>query len=153
MRRITLGLLTMLLLFGGLLWVWLVDTPDGLTIDQARIRLVPGGGPQAGYFILHNNTRESLHLQAANSEVFGSVMLHQSRIQNGQSQMDALDAGVLVAARRSIEFMPGGMHLMLMRSNHTLEIGDSVPITLELAGSDNQIQFITHNFIVVPLAP
>jgi len=154
MKKISLVVLAILLLLGGLLWVNLIQTTaEDLTIQQARIRLLPGNGPQAGYFVLENNMSVSLRLQSASSEVFGQVSLHQTRIQAGQSRMQALADGVRVPAKDSVEFAPGGMHLMLMRAKQTLAVGDSVPITLALIDADQQVQQLTYDFIVVPLTP
>lgn len=153
MRKLTLALLTALLIAGGVLWIWTTTAPEALVIDQARIRLVPNAGPQAGYFILHNRTSGAVTLQAASSPVFGRVMMHQSRVQNGQSRMQPLDDGVLVAPGESIEFAPGGMHLMLLQAQQDLKVGDTVPVILEFAGHDQQTQSFTHHFIVVPLTP
>ncbi len=152
MQRITLSILAILLLAGGLAWVWLVDAPETVSIDQARIRLLPGDGPQAGYFVLQNNTRQAVRLQSADSPLFNRIMLHQTRIRDGQSQMDHLQ-GVEITAGDSIEFAPGGMHLMMVGANQPLEIGDLVPVTLEFSDKDNQARQLTFEFIVVPITP
>ncbi len=153
MKKITLALLTALLIAGGVLWIWTTTAPEALVIDQARIRLVAGSGPQGGYFSLHNRTSTAVTLQSASSPAFARVMLHQTRIRDGQSEMQSLQDGVTVAPGESIEFVPGGMHLMLMQALQPLQVGDSVPVVLEFAGQDQQVQSFTHQFVVVPLTP
>lgn len=155
MNKLPLAVLVVLLAAGALMWIWSTTAPEALVIDQARVRLAPGGGPQAGYFILQNHTSNPVRLQAASSPVFGQVMMHQASINNGQSQMQALDNGVLVNVGDSVEFAPGGKHLMLMNGQQALQVGDSVPIALEFVSLDSESEtyILIHNFIVVPLNP
>lgn len=153
MKKTGLVMLALTLLLSGLAWVWLVDQPEAIRVEQSRIRLLPGDGPQAGYFILHNDTSRMHRLLSASSPVFEHVMLHQTRIENDQARMQALDDGVVINAGDSIEFAPNGMHLMMMRSTQLLEVGDLVPVTLQFNNSQNEVQEITYEFIVVPIAP
>ncbi len=155
MKKFPLALLVLLLAAGGMMWIWSTTAPEALVIDQARVRLAPGNGPQAGYFILQNHTRHPVRLQAASSETFERVMMHQTRIDNGQSSMQSLDNGILVGVGESIEFTPGGMHLMLMRGKQALQVGDTVSIALQFVslGDESQTHTLNHDFVVVPLAP
>lgn len=152
MKKTGLVMLALTLLLSGLAWVWLVDQPEAIRVEQSRIRLLPGNGPQAGYFILHNDTSLMYRLLSASSPVFGHVMLHQTRIENDQAKMQALDEGVAINAGDSIEFAPNGMHLMMMQSTQLLEVGDLVPVTLQFNNSQNEVQEMTYEFIVVPIA-
>lgn len=153
MNKPTLALLILLLAAGGLMWIWTTTAPEALVIDQARIRLTPGNGPQAGYFTLQNHTSKTITLQAASSPAFGRVMLHETRNQDGQSSMHHLDGGVRATPGESIEFAPGGMHLMLMNGQQTLQVGDSIPVVLGIAVDGEPAQSLSYDFTVVPLTP
>lgn len=104
-----------------------------VSVSQAWLRMVPGDGPLAGYLVIHNNSNRPLVLRGASSPDFGHVMLHQSRIEDGQAKMRAVDEGVRIAPGAALAMQPGGYHLMLMHRRHALAPGDSVDIELSFA--------------------
>lgn len=93
----------------------------------------PGTDVMAGYFVLQNLTSRPLSLTAVSSPEFGQVMMHESVVQGSEESMRAV-AKVELPARGSIEFKPGGYHLMLMQPRKNLFSGDNV--TLMLTFSD-----------------
>lgn len=105
-------------------------------VEHARIRLLPGDLPLAGYFELTNNGSHTLTLTGASSPAFHRVMMHHSVHQNGQDRMLPV-AKLEVAPGKTIRFAPGGYHLMLMHRSRPLQVGDSVPIRLHFASGHN----------------
>jgi copper(I)-binding protein len=100
-----------------------------VTVTNARIRLLPGDLPLAGYFDLVNQGKQPLTLTAASSPAFKMVHLHRSIEQDGKSMM--VPAGNLeIKPGTALHFAPGGYHLMLMERIKPLQVGDNVPITL-----------------------
>ena len=114
-------------------------------LSDARIRLLPGDLPLAGYFHLTNTSDRQLSLEGAASPTFGMVMMHQSIEKNGTAKMVPVDH-VDLAPGGSVDFAPGGYHLMLMKRNKALKAGDMVPITLRF---DHGIE-VQAAFKVVP---
>jgi copper(I)-binding protein len=111
-------------------------------IKHARIRLLPGDLPLAGYFDLTNTGQRKLVLTGASSKAFDDVMLHRTEIVNGQAKMVMLDQ-MTIEPGHSVHFAPKGYHLMLMGRNHPLSRGESVPIRLEFAGGKSiEVKFI-----------
>jgi len=106
-----------------------------LDVNNARIRLLPGDLPLAGYFTLTNTGKASITLTSAASPAFKGIMLHRSMESGGQSQMKPV-VSLEIKPGQSIQFKPGGYHLMLMHRNHELEVGQTVPITLNFANGD-----------------
>ena len=106
------------------------DTP--LRVEQAWIRLLPGDLPLAGYFQLVNESGAPANLVSAESPGFGGIMLHRSIVVGGSSRMEHVDS-VQVPDGGSVRFEPGGYHLMLMKRQDALRVGDHVPITLRFA--------------------
>lgn len=108
---------------------------DGPT---ARVRHVwvreapPGVDVMAGYFVLENLTDKPLTLTETSSPDFGSVMMHESVVKDGQESMQEV-AQVLVPAHGSVEFKPGGYHLMLMQPKKNLFSGDMVTLMLKFS--------------------
>lgn len=109
---------------------------------DARIRLLPGDRPLAGYVTVVNNSAVQVTITGADSPDFGMVMLHRSLEKNGQSTMGHVDQ-LPVASGATLHFEPGGYHLMLMQARRQLAVGDSVPITINFAdGSHHKVTFI-----------
>lgn len=104
---------------------------------DARIRLLPGDRPLAGYVTVANNSGEQVTVIGASSPDFGMVMLHRSVERDGQSSMEHV-AELPVAAGATVRFEPGGYHLMLMHARRSLAVGDTVPITITFANGDSR---------------
>ena len=61
-----------------------------IEVGDARIRILPGDLPAAGYFTLTNDSPTSVTLEGAESPAFASVMMHQSVQRDGTSSMQHL---------------------------------------------------------------
>jgi copper(I)-binding protein len=110
-------------------------------VRDARIRLLPGDLPLAGYFELTNGGSRTLTLTGASSPAFRRVMMHHSVHENGQDRMLPV-AKMKIAPGKTIRFAPGGYHLMLMHRSRALQVGDSVPIRLHFSsGHDLEVKF------------
>ncbi|WP_111496536.1 copper chaperone PCu(A)C [Marinobacter bohaiensis] len=104
-------------------------------VSDARVRLLPGDIPGAGYFHLHNGSDETIKLVGAHSDAYGKVEIHQSMEKDGMMHMHAVPA-IEIKAGESFELAPSGYHLMLMQRSVPLELGDDVEVTLEFEGHD-----------------
>lgn len=104
-----------------------------ISVEHARIRLLPGDLPLAGYFDLHNTGDKPLVLTGVTSPAFAKVMLHHSMVEGATTHMQAVPS-VTVAPAATFHFAPGGYHLMLMHRKHRLRVGDQVPVTLHFGG-------------------
>lgn len=113
---------------------------EGVSISDARLRLLPGDLPMAGYFVLHNGSDHAVQLTGAACSAFRMVMMHRTVHENGMDRMVMIKA-ITVAPGKSVEFAPGGYHLMLMHRKHPMHIGDKVPVTLRVSGKDMPIEF------------
>lgn len=109
-----------------------VQADQTMTVEDAWIRHVTGDRPMAGYAVLHNSGDAERRLVGGSSDAFGSVQIHESMETDGAAGMRHVDA-VAVPAGGSASLEPGGYHLMLMRPQQALEVGDQVSITLEFA--------------------
>lgn len=113
-----------------------------LQIEQAWIRSGPPGAIMlAGYATLRNIGDAALIVNAAQSEDFGDVSLHESMNENGMQRMRALES-VTIAPDASVVFAPGGKHFMLMNPKRELKSGDRVKIHLDTkSGSGATAEF------------
>lgn len=99
--------------------VWIREAPPGINV-------------LAGYFTLDNLTDKALILNEVSSADFGKVEIHQSVQTNGVESMQQLDS-LSVPAHGSVEFRPGGYHLMLMQPRKNFFSGDTVSLILSFS--------------------
>lgn len=102
-------------------------------VEHAWIRWLPAKLPAAGYAVISNEGDDTLRLTGASSPDYGMVMLHHSRLAQGDSTMEMVDH-LDIPAHGSAKLAPGGYHLMLSQPTHTIKPGDHVKMTLEFAG-------------------
>ncbi|CAE6902349.1 copper chaperone PCu(A)C [Ectopseudomonas chengduensis] len=114
-----------------------------LQVSEAKLRLLPGNLPAAGYFTLTNTGNQPVVLTGAQSTAFLQVMMHRSSLENGMASMQHV-AQVEVAAGATLKFAPGGYHLMLMQRQRELALGDQVEASLLFAdGQSLSVTFTT----------
>lgn len=101
-----------------------------LDVQDAWIRHMIGDRPMAGYLVMSNKSDKDQRLVGASSTAFGAVHIHETVETEGTMSMRPVES-VDVPAGGSIEFRPGGHHLMLMQRQEDIEVGDEVTIVLE----------------------
>lgn len=115
----------------ALLLVLAPATAGTLAVSGGWFRALPAGLPGAGYFTLVNGTAAQAVLTGAASPGCGMLMLHKSEKMGGMDHMSMVES-IAVAPGATLEFKPGGYHLMCMTP--TLKAGTAVPVTLLFAG-------------------
>lgn len=106
----------------------------GISVRDAWVREAhPGAAMMAGYMALRNGTSRSQVLVAASSSGFSAVMIHRTIVKDGVAGM-AHASQIELTPNATLNFAPGGYHLMLMNPQRTLRAGDRVDITLEFRG-------------------
>jgi periplasmic copper chaperone A len=108
------------------------DTPM-LTVRDAWIRATPGVDVAAVYLTLQNDGSQPVILTGARSSAAAMAMIHESALVNGQSTMRARDS-IRIGAGETVQFAPGGLHIMLHGLTHPLVPGNDVPLVLLLQG-------------------
>jgi len=120
------------------------DIGENLSIAEPRVRLLPGGGPAAGYMRLRNGGAETVRITGAASPAFGHAMMHRSMEREGEWSMRPVDGALGIAPGETLVFEPQGLHLMLMHPQKRLQPGDGVTITLQFAdGPTREVAFNT----------
>ena len=122
------------LLAGALWWVGQVAPESPIEVGNARVRLVPGGGPMAGYMEIRNHSDDVIRLVGAVSPAFGNVMIHRTIVSDGRARMQHQADGVRIVPGDAAVFKPRDLHLMLMQPKGALEVGDQVEIVLSFEG-------------------
>lgn len=113
-----------------------------ISVQDAWIRYIPGDRPMAGYFVVANKGDTHRRLTGASSPAFGMAHVHRTVERDGMATMEPVE-DVMVPALNQVEFAPGGYHLMLMRPQQPLQVGDEVPITLRFRDGGSQAAVFT----------
>lgn len=116
------------------------NNSSALTIDNAWIRPAPPNvTSMAGYFDIQNNTAKPIKIVDSQSTAFDMTMIHNTVIENGIAKMVHMD-GLTIPPQSKISLAPLGTHVMLMRPESPLKIGDSITLTL-IDEDDKEYQY------------
>lgn len=108
-------------------------------VNDPWVRLAPPNSKVfAAYFMLKNEDAKDYALVSASSPKFKTVELHLSKVENGVAMMEKL-AQISLPAQKTVEFVPGGLHVMLIEPKEAINLGDKIPMTLTL-GSGQTIE-------------
>ncbi len=105
-----------------------VQDVGGLHFSQPYVRTpLPGVDKSVGYFKVTNTTPQPIILKAAASDQIRAIEFHTTREVEGMMRMRRLK-DVTLAPGDTVEFIPGGRHLMLFGIG---ELVEPVPIKLK----------------------
>lgn len=103
---------------------------SGVRASGCWVRTMPATLPSSGYFTLKNDGDRPVALKGVETRVFGRVMMHQTRSNGSTSKMVHVDS-VVVPAHGTLQFAPGGYHVMLEQPRDELTFGTTIPLTLD----------------------
>lgn len=107
--------------------------PQSLTIEHPWSLPSRGGmGTGIAFVKLVNSGKTEEKLLKVSSPWADQVTLHENIREGDINRMREVEA-IIIPPGQSVEFKPGGMHLMLMGMNHKLNAGDMLPLTLSFA--------------------
>lgn len=113
------------------------ETPGPITVTDAWARATPPTAVNgAAYFTITNTGAENDRLVDVASDIAERTELHESLNDNGVMIMRPL-ISIAVPAGATLEFAPGGKHVMLFGLKKPLAVGDTfgVTLTFEKAGA------------------
>lgn len=108
-------------------------TGDALRIENPIGRPATVGQNSAAYFTIVNPTGTDDRLLSATSQVAMVTEVHETQNDNGVMRMIHQAHGVAVPAQSSVDFVPGGKHVMLMDLRQALAAGQSFTLTVSFA--------------------
>ena len=120
-------IITILLL--GIFLLSACDAATGIEISNAWIRPALKDGNGAVYFLLQNHSAGRDELTGASSKAAQAVEMHESSMEGDVMQMQQVTS-IPIPGKASIEFAPGGLHIMLIGLNEDLQVGDEIQVTL-----------------------
>lgn len=114
-----------------------------IAINQAWARALPPVVPNgAAYLTVTNNHDVSDTLEGVSSNIAKHSMLHESYFKDGKVAMRHLEQ-LPILAGQSIEFKPGGYHIMLMGLTRALVEGESFNVTLHFKNAGDITSEVT----------
>lgn len=96
----------------------------------------PTAGPNkmgAAYLAIKNSGRESDTLESASTPDAKKAEIHETTNANGVMKMRPVEGGLKIAPGQTVEFKPGGYHIMLMGLKQNLKEGEQIPLKLTFA--------------------
>jgi periplasmic copper chaperone A len=107
--------------------------PGEITAVEVWLRAAPAGSNSAAYMTLLNGTGEDVQLVEVAAPVTEDVTLHETVNENNVLRMVPQPDGFAVAANGATVLEPGGKHAMLVGVAHSLDLGDTVELTLRFS--------------------
>jgi len=104
----------------------------------------PNVAAQAGYLTLKNGTAKPMSLIGVTSDAFKNIQIHYSQHDEATGMMKmSHKKQVNIPAHKTLQFGPGGYHLMLMKPKSVLKEGDQVVMNLTFAdGAKYSVSFV-----------
>lgn len=101
-----------------------------IMITNAWSRATPkGASVGAGYLTIHNHGAADKFL--GGSSDFALLQMHEMKTANGVMEMRELKDGLAVPAGGTVQFKPGGLHIMFVNLKKPLVKGEKPKVTLE----------------------
>ncbi len=120
---------------------------SALSLDKGWIKTAKKGGMTAAFGTLRNDSDSQVRITGATSPAAGMVQLHETKNDaSGGSSMQQKKGGFTVAAHGSIEFKPGGDHIMPMDLKRAIKPGDTVDLTLQTSAGDVSVSLPAKDF-------
>ncbi len=111
-----------------------------LTVADAWMRLTPPVAKNtAGYLKLTNNSTTAVTIVKIETDIALKAEIHDMIMEDNRMGMEHVPE-LTIAPKETVEFRPGGKHLMLMGLKQPLKKGQQVDVTLKF--SDESIQTI-----------
>jgi copper(I)-binding protein len=119
-----------LILFVLLIGASACSSTENLSVENVWSRPGFQGDNSAIYLTIRNPGEQGDILLQALSDVAGAIEIHLSKMDSsGVMTMERQDQ-IIIPAQESVEFSPGGLHIMLVNLAQDLSVGDTFPITL-----------------------
>ncbi len=110
-------------------------TGEGITIEDAWARPGSEGRMSAGYFTIINYENESDTLTGVSSDVAQLTEIHESyELEGGMMGMREVSE-LIIPAHSTVNFEPGGLHIMFIQLTEPLVAGKALELTLVFSNS------------------
>jgi copper(I)-binding protein len=101
-----------------------------LAVTGIWARSAASGQNGAVYFVIENQTGQDDTLMDVRGDTAEAVEVHLSQMDDKDVMTMERQESVSIPAKSSVEFKPGGLHVMLIGLKKDLQMGDTFDITL-----------------------
>lgn len=135
MNRTKINGTSLLALCISITGAWAQDSHDRgnqeIVVEHAEIVLAPPGAMMmAGYLAVWNGTGAKARLVSVESEMFGSISIHNTIVTGDVARMRPVEAPRSIPGHAELLMKNGGIHLMMSDPKGPLAAGDAIPIAL-----------------------
>lgn len=107
-----------------------------LEVSNAHVReFLPASSSSSAYLTITNHGGTDATLTKATIDGLGRVEIHEHSHVNGMMKMKKVDS-VVINAHKSVNFQPGGYHLMVFDPQEPLKAGQERKLTLYFSDGD-----------------
>ena len=111
---------------------------NGIKIHHPVLRVIKEDSKVgAGYMKIINNTEKNIKLLGIESKIAETQEIHEVILKDDIYKMRPLEKGLLIAAKKEIQFKPKSYHFMFFNINKTLK--KNAMLAANLIFSDNTI--------------
>ncbi len=104
---------------------------DSITVTNAWVADGPPGSTMyAGYLTIKNNYSNNIKLLTVTSSKFQNIEIHESQIVNHMAKM-VRQNGLTIKANSTIQFAPGGLHLMMILPKDAIQLDNKINLVLQ----------------------
>ena len=112
------------------------EAPPGISLSDARVQLpAVSGRPGVAYFTISQSSGPPRTVAGVTVELAGRAELHETMRKGEAMTMEPVET-VPLESGTSVEFAPGGKHVMLFDLDPKLRFEDSVQLTVTFDGGD-----------------
>jgi periplasmic copper chaperone A len=127
-----------ILVVAGIMLLSACGASEGIKISDAWARTATKGTNSAVYFVIQNHNADADELIGASTNIANAAEVHESRMEGDVMTMNHMDSVTLDPSVK-VEFMPGGLHIMLIGLKQDLKAGDQVEVTLHFKNNSDLI--------------
>lgn len=114
------------------------EATEASSITASAVWAKPNYGPNgAVYLKLKNTGKEERKLESASSPLSEIVELHQHLHEDGVMKMRPIKTPLIIKPGETVEFKPGGLHVMLFKMKEKKKPDESYPLTLKFADGES----------------
>lgn len=111
---------------------------DIVVIRDAWIAEAPPASKlNAGYLKIENLGEDTITLLSVTSPAFEKIEIHRSVTANDITSMEYFSS-IDIGPGQTIQFQPGGLHLMLYNANEQIKVTDIIPLTFRFSDDINK---------------
>lgn len=122
-----------IVLLTGLLCAGLIQAEDLMVHNQWIRPMPPVSEVTAGFMDIMNASDKDVRLVSVKSMISDNIELHEHIHDEGVMRMREVEGGIVIPAKSTQSFKPGGYHIMFLDLNSVPKKGEKVSVQLSFS--------------------